>query len=188
MAVAIDLANQALVLLGEEPITSFEDGTTASVAAKTFYEPTVLEVMSRRRWRFLTTTAQLSRLGDAPRGRFAAAYQMPTDCLAVQSVTIEGDPIEFDPFSDQIQCDADATEVVDLEYQRRVFEGAWPAWFAAIVPYELALSLAIPVTGSPTAAELHDGRLKRAWSAAVQADGQGRTARAIARSRFLAFR
>jgi len=56
----IDICAQALIMIGAQPITSFEDGTTEAIACANLYENTVRDQLSRYRWRFSVGQVQLS--------------------------------------------------------------------------------------------------------------------------------
>ena len=78
---AIDICSRALILIGAEPITSFEDNTTEALVAVNMYEDVAQASLCDTRWRFATEQAQLARLSEEPTGRFDAAYQLPSGTL-----------------------------------------------------------------------------------------------------------
>ena len=81
---AIDIASRALVLIGAEPITSFDSGSNEAVVASNMYEDVIRASLSSARWRFATEQAVLNQLSDVPTGRFAIAHQLPSDTIIVQ--------------------------------------------------------------------------------------------------------
>ena len=69
---ALDIASRALVLIGAEPITSFESSSTEALVASNMYEDVVRSSLCVARWRFATEQAVLNQLTDTPTGRFAS--------------------------------------------------------------------------------------------------------------------
>ena len=102
---AIDICSRALILVGAEPITSFDDDTTEALIAGNMYEDIARTNLTSTRWRFSTNQAVLNRLSDAPTGRFDAAYQLP-DYLFVHAVTVRDLQIEYNIYGSKIFCDA----------------------------------------------------------------------------------
>ena len=48
---AIDICSRALILIGADPITSFEDDTTEALVASNMYEDIARSQLSLMRWR-----------------------------------------------------------------------------------------------------------------------------------------
>jgi hypothetical protein len=66
---ALDIASRALVLIGAEPITSFESNSTEALVASNMYEDVVRSSLCVARWRFATEQATLNQLSDTPTGQ-----------------------------------------------------------------------------------------------------------------------
>ena len=92
---AIDIASRALVLIGAEPITSFDSSSTEALVATNMYEDTVRAMLSTARWRFATEQSVLNQLSDVPTGRFDIAHQLPSNLLVLHGVTINDRLIDF---------------------------------------------------------------------------------------------
>ncbi len=117
----IDICSRALILIGAEPITSFEDDTTEGLVSSNMYEDIARSNLTSTRWRFSTNQAVLNRLSEAPTGRFNAAYQLPSGYLFVHAVTVNDFQIEYDIYGDKIYCDAAPQDelIIDLHLQSR---------------------------------------------------------------------
>ena len=98
------------MLIGGDPIQSFTDGTTESDLADAVYEDIVRAALTSSRWRFATKQFQLNRLADVPIGRWDSAYQLPSDSLMINSITVQDLPIEFDTYEDKIYNNAVAAD------------------------------------------------------------------------------
>tara|TARA_R100000353_G_scaffold149288_1_gene107718 strand:+ start:54 stop:317 length:264 start_codon:yes stop_codon:yes gene_type:complete len=66
----LDICSRALILIGAEPISSFDDGTTEATVAVNMYEDVVQAALVNSRWRFATNQKIVNRLTDAPTGRY----------------------------------------------------------------------------------------------------------------------
>ncbi len=173
----IDICAQACVMIGASPITSFEDGSAEAVVAANLYMNTMRDLLSRHRWRFATTQVQLSRLVDVPLSKWTAAYQLPRDCLAVSSVFVHGQAIDFDRFADNIYCDATAEEEVYLEGVFWVSESYWPPYFVQLAVLTMASLMAHGVAAQVETADYLDKKAQRQQALARHHDSQNQTAR-----------
>lgn len=171
----IDICTHALVMIGANPITSFADGTTESIAAANLYETTVRDQMGRYRWRFATAQSQMSRLSDAPLSGWDAAYQLPATMLMPITVKINDVPIDFDRFEDNIFCNATEEDTVILEGVYRVDEQFWPPYFVTLVQLALASHFALTIAAQGDLSDLIDKRALRQAAIARNLDAQART-------------
>lgn len=91
----VDMVNLALLQLGDQQITSFEDGTTLSQSAALVYPQARDIILEAHPWNFATQYATLQRLADAPAWGFTYAYSLPTDpyCLRVMQLELN-EPFE----------------------------------------------------------------------------------------------
>lgn len=185
MANKFEICAQACILIGEQPITSFADGTSASIACANIYEDTVRDHLSRYRWRFAMGMKQLDRLADAPPAKWDAAYQLPADCLTPTTVMVNGNPIAFDRFEDMIFCNATSADKVVLEGHWRVDESFWPPYFVSAVIYQMASHLAQTLAADSAMSQMFDAKMVRQAAAARSLDAQGRTAPKIDTSRMI---
>tara|TARA_R100001594_G_scaffold115035_1_gene149894 strand:- start:673 stop:1257 length:585 start_codon:yes stop_codon:yes gene_type:complete len=166
----VAIASNSLVLIGASPISSFDDDDAGAVVANNIYDEIVEDSLTSYPWRFaIKQSDALSRLTTAPDAIWTAAYQQPTDVLAVRRVTVSDENIEYEIYGDKIFCNAGSTESVFLNYIYRVTEASWPPYFRVAVQYRLASIFALSV--------IQKADLAGAW--ADRADGQMRKARNI---------
>jgi hypothetical protein len=182
---AVSICQQALVMIGANPIASLDDDTTEGIACRTLYEPTVRDELSQYRWRFASGIEQISRLEAAPATKWEAAYQLPPECLVPSTVYVNGKPIEFDRYEDNIFCDAAEAEVVLLEGIYRVAEQFWPPYFERLIVYRMASQLVHSIAAQVDTADLLDRRAIRHAALARNRDAQGRTATRIDTTRLI---
>lgn len=79
-AKALSYVNEALVQIGDRPITSFADGSDRAKAADVLYEPALRWLLAQHRWEFATVQQQLAQIaGFEPLIDWSFAYDLPTD-------------------------------------------------------------------------------------------------------------
>lgn len=182
---SIDVCARALILIGASPITSFDDGTTEAIVADNLYQDTVRDLLSRHRWRFASSQIQMSRLVDVPEHKWDAAYQIPSECILVHGVYINGSPIEFDRYQDMIYCNAAETDEVFIDYMFQADESLWPPYFVMTVILQMASVFAYSVAQQEALADLFEKRALRQFTVARNLDSQSQTNRKLPISRFL---
>ena len=174
----IIVAQKSCGLVGIDPITSFEDGTAEATALEATYEFIVEDILSHP-FRFATKQLGLDREADAPIARWNAAYEIPTDCIAVQAVTVADDTIRFDRYANYIYCDAGEDDSVVLDYTFRENEARWPGFFTYGVQLRLASVLAMSVQERGNVADLMERRAEAHLMKAANRDSSGRTTRKL---------
>lgn len=184
----IQVAQKACGLVGIDPITSFSDASAEAVALDVTYEPLIEGELGIYPWRFASSQVALDRLSDEPLARWGAAYQIPTDCIAVQAVLVADDTIEFDRYANYIYCDATENDTVVLDYTFRQVEAQWPGFFTLGIIYKLASVLAASVQERATLAETLEAKGSDWLTKAGHRDSVGRTARKIKLNRLKAGR
>lgn len=137
----IDICARALVMIGAQPISSFDDGSTEALVASNIYEDVVQNALCKHRWNFATTQKQLSLLNDVPAGKYAYAYQIPTDPEALQiiSISVNDNIIPYDRYKNYIYVnDYGSGNTLIMDYIYRVEEAYFPPYFRSALELELA--------------------------------------------------
>lgn len=181
---AIDICSRALILIGAEPITSFEDDTSEALIAGNMYEDIARTNLTSTRWRFATNQAVLNRLSDAPTGRFDSAYQLP-DYLFLHAVTVRDFQIEYNVYGSKVFCDADPADVLIADYTYRADEVNWPSYFSVCVEYAMAVVFATALIRDTSLASLMSNQYEFLMAKARSTDSQQQTTRKIITSRFI---
>ena len=182
---AVDICARALILIGADPITSFDDGTTESLVSVNMYEDLARASLVNARWRFSTNQAVLNRLTAAPTGRYDYAYQQATGTLMVHAVTVNDLPIEYQIYGDKIYANTSAPDVVIADYTYRANEEDWPSYFTIAVEYALATLFATSIARDANLASLMKQAANEAMAKARSLDAQQQTTRKLVTSRFI---
>ena len=182
---AVDICNRGLILIGAEPMTSFDDGSTEALVASNVYEDVIRSSLCNARWRFSTNQAELNRLTDAPTARYDFAYQLPADTLIVHALTVNDNPIEYQTYGTMVYADTSTTDTVVADFTFRQTEEFFTSYFVMAVAYGLAQVFATSIArdGSltQTMATLADAAMRKARSV----DSQQQTSRKLITGRFV---
>lgn len=181
MATPIEIASNALVLIGDEPISSFDDPGAGATAAKSLYERTVRTLLSYHPWTFATKEFELNLLAAVPedQSRYSKAFAVPADLIRI---------LEVRPYVDyQIVGEQIHTNTNRL-YCRYIFDVdtfAYPPYFQTALEYLLASDFAQLITESTNKADYFLQRHKDALASAVHADSQGHPHPGLAHNPFV---
>jgi len=171
-ATDIKIASNALLLLGHQPISSFEEPTAGAEVASNLYESTYKSALTTYRWRFATKKAQAARLAGTPLNDFSYMYQLPTDCLYLIKTSAQ----VYEIFEDKIYANV---PTLDIEYIYNVSSDKLPSYYVKALEFFLASQFAIPVTGSMEKAQLFEKAYSDQMRLARHADSSQRPSEPI---------
>src|ERR671919_2182106 len=122
---SVELCSSALVKLGAQAISSFQDGTAEAEVASRLYTLVRDALLCAHPWSFATAQASLARLTGDPVSDFAHAYALPQDLLKALSAGDASRPrgLQFQIIRRQLHTNADS---VVLSYIFRPSEGDFP--------------------------------------------------------------
>tara|TARA_R110000803_G_scaffold107669_3_gene175815 strand:+ start:811 stop:1389 length:579 start_codon:yes stop_codon:yes gene_type:complete len=150
MGSQVDLANESLLLLGANTITSFNDDDSNAVLINRFYASERDALLRSHRWNFAIGNANLASLEATPIVDWEFKFTLPTDpyCLRILDVrTVTGD-IYLD-FAIQGRELYTEESTVDITYIQRVEDPTqFDALFYQALVFRLAWKMAYPVTRS----------------------------------------
>ena len=184
----IDVCSRALILIGADPITSFDDNSNESLIAVNMYEDIARSALVNSRWRFATNQSVLNRLSEAPTGRYDAAYQLPSGWLMTHAVTVNDNIIEYQTYGSKLFCDEPSTSSLILDYTYRADEQDWPSYFTIALQYELASAFAVGLARDQGLAQLMSSQAQISMIRARSLDSQQQTSRKLRTSRFISNR
>lgn len=185
---AIDIASRALVLIGAEPITSFDSSSTEALVATNMYEDTVRATLSTARWRFATEQAELVRLSDTPTGRFDVAHQLPSNLLVLHGVTVNDNLLDYTVYGDKVFSDASTQDTLIADYTYRATEDSFPSYFSLALQYTLASIFATSIARDDGLMNVMEAKANQLMAKARNLDAQQQTTRKLVTSRFISDR
>lgn len=140
---AISLCNTALAQLGGNLINSFTEGTTEATLCNTFWDQTRLTLLTQHPWNFAVERVELARNATAPVFGYQYSFTLPTTCLRVLEVDLDGDykiegrKILTDRTTCKIKFVKDITDV-----------STWSKGFVHAMTAAMRSHLAYPITKS----------------------------------------
>jgi hypothetical protein len=144
MPSAVDIANLALMQIGDQTITSFSDGITRANVVDAFYPIARDAVLEEHPWNFAEKRVALAQIaGDTPAFEFSYFYQLPADCIRVRYIDETDPEYPHKVEGDRLLCDLSA---VNLLYTRRVTDpNRFSPLFVEALMYKLASMIAMPL-------------------------------------------
>jgi hypothetical protein len=187
----VDICSTALVMIGANTITSFSDDSTEANVCNTVYEDILKSSLTRHRWRFATEQKQLSLLTATPTGRYAYAYQLPTDPELLQLITLTVNDlvIPYERYGDKVYLDNyGSTSSVICDYIFRQDEGEFPPHFILALQYQLASLFAGSIARDSGMIKQFAEMAERQYLVAKNIDSAEKTNKALDHSRFINLR
>ena len=184
----VDICARALIMIGAQPISSFDDGSTEALVASNIYENITQSILCRHRWRFATEQQQLSLLVSTPTGRYEYAYQLPTspDLLQLNTITVADVPIEYSRYGDKVFVNGyDYQSDLIADYIFRQDESEFPAYFKLGLEYTLASIFAGSVARDAAMIKQFSDLAERQILIAKNTDSQEVTNKKLSTKRFI---
>ncbi|MCK5296665.1 MAG: hypothetical protein KAJ75_07220 [Alphaproteobacteria bacterium] len=149
---SIALCSRALLKVGANTISSFDEGTAEAEIAVNLYPSVRDALISSHPWSFALAQASLPRLTAEPVADFDFAFQLPTDFLRVMSAGIAGRGRGANYRLAENKLHTNVSQVV-LTYVFRPDEMIFPAFFDQVLISRLAAEFCLPLTESTSRAE-----------------------------------
>lgn len=146
---ATGLCSRALVKLGADSISSFEEETTEAHIAEQLYDTTLNALLASYPWRFALAQVSLPRLFEPPTSDYKYAYAVPKDCVRILSAgsSVRSSGLIYRLYQNQLHCNQ---ENVILTYIARPDESTFPPFFIQALISRLAAEFCLPLTESTT--------------------------------------
>ena len=142
MATVTDICNQALILIGQEPILVADDSSKQSRLCKRLYEPTLEVLLREYPWTFAIKRVILSPEYETPGFGYSHKFVLPIDCMRIVSTGL--DDTQFVVEGGCILCDE---EVIYLRYVGKpVSTTAYDSQFVEVLAYRLAKVMCQSIT------------------------------------------
>jgi hypothetical protein len=170
---SISLCSAALVLVGADEISSFDDESREAKVSGQLYQMILLDLLTRHPWRFSLGMAQLNRLEAVPLYQYKYAYQLPVDMLQLRSME-KAFPYEI--FEDKLYTDE---EEVKVTYQFQPVESKFPPYFVRLLVLNLAGDFAVSLMEDESKMQLYTSLADRQERKAKTVDSQQQPSRSI---------
>ncbi|MBL4589861.1 MAG: hypothetical protein JKY11_07285 [Alphaproteobacteria bacterium] len=167
----VALCSRALIRIGAQPITSFDDGTAESEIAGALFSSTRDALLSAYAWSFSSGQVVLNQLAIPPVADYQNAYELPSDFLRAISAGSGGKGRGLNFRIARSALHTDASDVV-LSYIFRPAEEEFPPYFDAALISRLTAEFTIPITESTTRAEAMFRLAEQEYAKARQIDAQ----------------
>jgi len=172
----IQMCARALLAIGCEPITSFDDGTAEAEVAGMLYGGVRDALVSAYPWSFATAQRALAEVASVPIADFARAYQLPDDFLRALSVgaagSASGRGAAYRIHERRIHTDVAG---VVLTYIFRPDSRTFPPFFDQALIVRLAAEFCLPLTENTARAELQAKLAQAEFQRAKSIDAQQQT-------------
>tara|TARA_R110000824_G_scaffold1439_3_gene7248 strand:+ start:205 stop:780 length:576 start_codon:yes stop_codon:yes gene_type:complete len=150
MASFVEIASNALRLLGDDPITSFGDDTERARLVNAIHEEMRDEVTRAAVWNCCKARQVLAALTETPAFGWGYYHQLPGDSLRVVDVLSGDTRIDHTIEGRRLMTDV---STVNLIYLKRVTDpNDLDVLFISALTARIAAELALPVSGSNTVA------------------------------------
>ena len=180
----IQVCSNALVLIGDSPITTWAD-SDGGTAAEKFYPTTKKALLSCFPWTFALKTFQLNKLTEVPPTEtgFSKMHKLPTDMLRLWRLLPEG--IDYIIHENNVLSN---TDELLAEYIYDPQENNYSDAFREALEYIMASKLAMSVTENFDVAQLMLAQHQNKIREARHLDATQRPTRAIVDAPFNAAR
>lgn len=149
----LGICSNALLKLGAESITSYQDGTAEAEISSSLYPLIRDGLLSSYPWKFAIAQKKLIRLAEVPVADYQYAYLLPNDFLRIISAGQRGRGQGIEYSISENRLHTNVGEVV-LSYIFRPDESRFPAFFCEALVARLAAEFCLPLTESTSRAEL----------------------------------
>lgn len=185
-ATSLDIVNNALLLVGDQTITSLGQNLPRAVLMNALYTPTLDEVLRSHNWNFAQVRAGqgcgLTELTCKPVWEFTYQFALPDGtCAPLFLMALETSLDEEEPWRIEYGCNAGTAYKVlvtdgcspQLLYIGRIDDVTmWDPLFTDAFTWELAFRACYALTRNATLIEAYRREAQEKWRLAKSRDGQ----------------
>lgn len=179
MASAIEICNVALVRIGADMITSFDDANKAGRLCRLLYRPTLEGMLRAHVWNFSIRRAELAANTNTPVFGYTYEHPLPDDFMRLVLVDEDyGHRLETNADGQRVMLSDSETE--DIEYVSYVSDpNLMDAAFRQALSLTLAVALCPAITENAAMTKILADEAREATALARTLDAQEGTPRDI---------
>lgn len=170
MPSVVDICNYALAKVGEQSITSLDDGTPEATKCKLLYPFARDFVLRAHPWNCTIKRKSLASSTTDPVYEFVSAFNMPSDLLRLLDVDLDNDD-DWRVESKKILADVEGP--LKIRYVGRIDDpNSFDTHVIEVIACYLALQLVESLTQSNTKKQLIASEYEQAFALARRSDAQ----------------
>ena len=170
MTSAVSICSNALLLLGDAPISSFDEPNDRTRAVSNLYAYKRDRVLRLHPWNCATKRIVLSPDVEVPAFDWAYQFTLPDDWLRNVSVGLSGSPDDFLIENEKILMDSN---ICRLRYiWRNDVEASWDTLLIDVMTQVMVAALTYPITKSTAKQQTEEQIVQNALKLARNVDGQ----------------
>lgn len=148
---AVQICSNALLLLGDRPISSFDEDSDRALIAANLWDNARQAILRSHPWNCAIKRVALAPETDAPAYDWAYQFALPGDCLRVLFVGQAEAPDDYKLESRRILADVNPLYLEYLFDNKDV--ASWDAMLVETMQRYMAFLMAYPITKSNTTRE-----------------------------------
>lgn len=182
----VQICSNALLLLGDNPISSFNEGSDRALLASNLWDNARQAVLRAHPWNCAKEMVALAPESTTPAFDWAYQFLLPGDCLRVLSVGEDGYPDNYIIKGRRILADINPLYLTYITDNEDV--ASWDALLVEAMQRYMAFSMAYPITKSAAMRDSMYTEYTRLFGQAKSVDGQEEPPQTVGDAPFLSAR
>lgn len=145
---SVQICSNALLLLGDSPISSFDDDAERALLASNLWDNARQAVLRSHPWNCAKAMVALAPEASAPAFDWTYQFALPGDCLRVLFVGQMAEPDDYSINGRRILADGNPLYLTYIYDNQDV--ASWDALLVEAMQRYMAFSMAYPITKSGT--------------------------------------
>lgn len=170
MTSSVSICSNALLRLGDSPISAFTDPSKRATACANLYPEMRDAILRSHPWNCATKRIVLAPLTDAPAFDYLYQFQLPDDWLRTIQLGQLGCPLKYTIEGQRILANVNALQFVYIF--RNVVEQSWDSTLVDVVTAAMTAVLAYPITQSASMQQAMQGQFMQTLKQAKAVNGQ----------------
>jgi hypothetical protein len=170
MATEVSICSNALLMLGDKPIASFDDVADRARIAANLWPDIRDDVLRSKIWLCAKKRVQLAPDATAPVFGYGSRFLKPADWLRTVQVGIDYSNTPYADEDGYILCDTNPLPLVYV--YRNTNPAKWDSMLVRVMTLACAAQFAYPITRSPSVEKNRFDQLADAWRRAGAVSSQ----------------